>query len=121
MKSFVLFLLLGGAASLSGAQAQNSLANTAWQGQANVPDEAIHLAAGMLAAGFMSVVGTMWSISDMDGPIVAETFYSTLRENIEAGKKESVAHAIHIAVMQLRKLVGYNDFLRWVPFVHYGR
>ncbi|GAB3642551.1 hypothetical protein [Spirosoma arcticum] len=40
MKSFILFLLLGGAASLSGVHAQNSLANTAWQGQANVPDEA---------------------------------------------------------------------------------
>jgi hypothetical protein len=40
MKSFILFLLLSGAVSLSGAHAQNSLANTAWQGQANVPDEA---------------------------------------------------------------------------------
>lgn len=34
MRSFILFLLFGGAASLSGAQAQNSLANTAWQGTA---------------------------------------------------------------------------------------
>ena len=33
-------------------------------GNPTVPDEAVHLAAGMLAAGHISVVGTMWSISN---------------------------------------------------------
>jgi CHAT domain-containing protein len=48
------------------------------QGDMERPDEALHLAATMLYAGFKSVVGTMWSMGDVDGPIVAGTVYSEL-------------------------------------------
>lgn len=34
------------------------------KGDANQPDQAIHLAATMLYAGFKSIVGTMWSVDD---------------------------------------------------------
>ncbi|KAF8597857.1 hypothetical protein BDV93DRAFT_406934, partial [Ceratobasidium sp. AG-I] len=34
------------------------------KGHHRMPDEAIHLAAGMLVAGYPSVIATMWSISD---------------------------------------------------------
>ena len=34
------------------------------KGDANQPDQAIHLAATMLYAGFKSIVGTMWSVYD---------------------------------------------------------
>jgi CHAT domain-containing protein len=30
------------------------------QGDANAPDQAVHLAASMLFCGFWSVIGTMW-------------------------------------------------------------
>ena len=39
------------------------------------PDEAIHLASAMQFAGFRSVIGTMWSVSDSLAPKVASTFY----------------------------------------------
>jgi CHAT domain-containing protein len=43
------------------------------QGDMEQPDEAIHLAAAILYAGFKSVVATMWSMGDIDGPLVAKT------------------------------------------------
>ncbi|KIK60970.1 hypothetical protein GYMLUDRAFT_73723 [Collybiopsis luxurians FD-317 M1] len=86
-----------------------------------VPDEAVHLVAGMLIAGFRSVVGTMWSIGDRDAPVVADAFYSTLRQDIEAGGNVRVAYALHESVKQLRMRVGDREFLKWVPFVHFGQ
>lgn len=90
-------------------------------GNETVPDEAIHLAASMLAAGFSSVVGTMWSISDDDAPSVADAFYSALRWNTRDGGDVRAAYALHAAVRGLRQKVGEKEFLRWVPFVHFGR
>ncbi|KAF6745227.1 CHAT domain-containing protein [Ephemerocybe angulata] len=43
-------------------------------GQDKLSDEAVHLAAGMLAAGYRRVVGTMWSIGDLAAHNVAITF-----------------------------------------------
>jgi len=90
-------------------------------GDKKLPDEAMHLAASFLAVGYRSVVGTMWSIDDNDAPEVAETFYSKLQTMHEEGKDRlSVAYALHEAVKQLRKEIGECNFLRWVPFVHFG-
>lgn len=44
------------------------------KGDSTLPEEAVHLAAGMLMAGYGSIVATMWSIQDDDAPIVAEKF-----------------------------------------------
>ena len=41
-------------------------------------DEAIHIAAGMLFAGYGGVIGTMWSISDRLAPDVARDVYEEL-------------------------------------------
>ncbi|KIJ41389.1 hypothetical protein M422DRAFT_255580 [Sphaerobolus stellatus SS14] len=74
-------------------------------GDEKLPDEAVHLAAGMLAVGFPSVVGTMWSIGDNDAPIVAEAFYSSLLKNKVNSEGSDgrlrVAYALHEAVKQL--------------------
>ncbi|KAG9125055.1 hypothetical protein FRC07_009145 [Ceratobasidium sp. 392] len=40
-------------------------------GDAALPDEAVHLAAGLLFAGYPTVIATMWSIQDQDAPLVA--------------------------------------------------
>jgi hypothetical protein len=63
------------------------------KGDAEQPDQVMHLAAAMLFAGFKSVVATMWSVGlskcavmmhltqvcrsmdDADGPLLAEWFY----------------------------------------------
>jgi CHAT domain-containing protein len=43
-------------------------------GADDLPDEAIHLAAGMLAAGYQSVIATLWSVQDDLASQVAEDF-----------------------------------------------
>ncbi|KAJ3505773.1 hypothetical protein NLJ89_g7243 [Agrocybe chaxingu] len=44
----------------------------------DVPDEALNLAAAMLYARFQSVIGTMWTMNDNDGPEVARMIYEEL-------------------------------------------
>jgi len=99
-------------------------------GDVNIPEESVHLAAGMLAVGYRGVIGTMWSIHDEDAPLVADQFYrhflgttSDASDQDESDSKASVgkaAHALHEAVKVLRGKVGESNFARWVPFVHFG-
>ena len=89
------------------------------KGDSGLPEEAIHLAAGMLMAGYGSVVGTMWSIRDDDAPIIAGKFYKYLID--EAGGDSSrAAYALHDAVAYLRNIRGESNFASWVPFIHLG-
>ncbi|KAI0319918.1 TPR-like protein [Amylostereum chailletii] len=88
-------------------------------GDERLLEEAVHLAAGMLMAGYRSVIATMWSIKDADAPIVAEEFYSRLMEE-GGGDGRKVAYALHDAVKRLRDQVGEEAFDRWVPFIHLG-
>ncbi|KZV93488.1 hypothetical protein EXIGLDRAFT_717092 [Exidia glandulosa HHB12029] len=89
-------------------------------GDEKVPDEAVHLAAGMLAVGYRSVVATMWSIGDNHAPLVAGEFYKALlAQHAEDGKTDG-ARALHAAVATLRKQVGEDQIAKWAPFVHYG-
>jgi len=88
-------------------------------GDSELPGEAIHFAAGMLNAGYGSVVGTMWSIGDDDAPIVAERFYKYLTEEA-GGDSGRAAYALHHAVAQLREIRGENNIARWAPFIHLG-
>ncbi|TDL18329.1 hypothetical protein BD410DRAFT_775091 [Rickenella mellea] len=82
------------------------------------PEEAIHLAAGMLVAGFKGVIGTTWSIRDNDAPFVADKVYGQLLKNGEpSGVHPAVA--LHEAVQELRKRSGPN-FSSWVPFIYMG-
>ncbi|QRW10030.1 CHAT domain protein [Ceratobasidium sp. AG-Ba] len=88
-------------------------------GDRSLPDEATHLAAGMLVAGFPSVIATMWSIKDDDAPLIADIVYSEL---LKDGKMDHTraARALHKAVNELRERVGEKEFWRWAPFVHIG-
>ena len=89
------------------------------KGDSKLPEEAIHLAAGMLMAGYRSVVGTMWSIRDDDAPIIAEKFYKYLIDEA-GGDSSGAAYALHNAVAHLRDIRGENNFASWVPFIHLG-
>ena len=90
-------------------------------GDMTLPDEAVHLAAGMLAAGCKSVIGTMWSINDDDAPVVADEVYRRLKEGFVPGEgKLRSAYALHEAMRVLRERVGEQNFIRWVPYVHFG-
>ncbi|KAF8492717.1 hypothetical protein JB92DRAFT_3127719 [Gautieria morchelliformis] len=95
-------------------------------GDKTLPDEAIHLASTLLFAGFQGVVATMWSISDEDGPKVADAFYEYLyrkKPSAIAGMFQpdtrEAARALYVAIDKLRS-EGVS-FKRWVPFIHMGR
>ncbi|KAI0084232.1 CHAT domain-containing protein [Irpex rosettiformis] len=90
-------------------------------GDEKLSEEAVHLAAGMLNAGYKSVIGTMWSISDYIAPEVMRVFYTVMAEQVKAGGELHPAYALHEAMKALHnKPGGVDDFIRWVPFVHFG-
>ncbi|KAG8689011.1 hypothetical protein FRC11_004297, partial [Ceratobasidium sp. 423] len=88
-------------------------------GDKDLPDEAVHLASGMLTAGYPSVIATMWSVMDADAPFVADKVYGEL---LKGGKmrRGNVAEALHKATAALRDMVGPKNFPRWVPYIHVG-
>jgi hypothetical protein len=111
-------------------------------GAENLPDEAMHLAASLLFAGFQGVVATMWqvifilfprcltyckccrSIADEDGPKIADRFYEYLFRSVLTNTRAypdttDAAHALHHAVAKLRADSNCS-FKRWVPFIHMG-
>lgn len=94
-------------------------------GDIELPNESVHLTAGMLVSGFPSVVGTMWSIGDSDAPVIVEAFYARLwKEEVDLkwGKRPDASSALQWAVQDLRKMVGNSEsgLVKWVPFVHFG-
>ncbi|KDR66746.1 hypothetical protein GALMADRAFT_80422 [Galerina marginata CBS 339.88] len=98
-------------------------------GDEKLSEEAVHLAAGMLAAGYRGVVATMWSIQDRYGPKIAEDFYEYLvrrRAEDDTGSErlsgDRAARALHYATQQMRKTLGDSEesLLTWVPYVHFG-
>ncbi|KAJ6556003.1 CHAT domain-containing protein [Mycena capillaripes] len=80
------------------------------KGDKRVPDEAMHLAATLLFAGFRGVVATMWAMNDLDGPKIADTFYEHLFKNCDPNSDPPVlpdltqaAKALHVALAKLRE------------------
>jgi CHAT domain-containing protein len=97
-------------------------------GDEKLSEEAVHLAAGMLAAGYYGVVATMWSISDKHGPEVAEDFYANLiihgakLRRLSTFSSEDAAYALHHALQKLQKKLDNSELslLIWIPYVHFG-
>ena len=93
-------------------------------GDPKIPEESMHLAAGMLAVGYKGVIATMWSIRDDDAPLVVEAYYRRLlevRAEGTVGRGETgAAYALHEATGRLRESVGVREFARWAPFMHFG-
>ncbi|KAJ7442391.1 CHAT domain-containing protein, partial [Mycena galericulata] len=87
-------------------------------GDAGLVNESFHLSGGFIAAGFRSVVGTMWSMNDADGPTVAEILYAHLFREGQQPQASDAAEALQLAVNELkRQKVPYE---RWLPFIHTG-
>ncbi|KAF8555036.1 TPR-like protein [Imleria badia] len=101
----------GGLAFLSACQTA--------MGDEHLSDEAIHIAAGMLFAGYGGVIGTMWSISDELAPEVARDVYAQLFRNDTRPDYREAARALHDAIMRLRES-GEASFVTWLPFIHVG-
>jgi len=88
-------------------------------GNEKLSEEATHLAAGMVSAGYRSVIATMWSISDKQAPLLADDVYSELLKDGEPDSTRA-AYALHHAVKSLRQRTGESSFLSWVPYIHVG-
>ncbi|KAG8741280.1 hypothetical protein FRC10_003028 [Ceratobasidium sp. 414] len=89
-------------------------------GDHDLPDEAVHLAAGMIMAGYRRVIATMWSIEDKDAPLVADRFYEYMLDE-SVPNRNKAAKALHYAVGCLRAEVGVKEFARWAPYIHIGQ
>ncbi|KIM88292.1 hypothetical protein PILCRDRAFT_771082 [Piloderma croceum F 1598] len=91
-------------------------------GDEKLSEEAVHLAAGLLLAGYRGVIATMWSIKDEDAPVIADHVYSELFSDAEPDSTKA-ALALHHAVKRLHEMKGDKGdlaFLSWVPFIHVG-
>ncbi|KAF8553218.1 hypothetical protein OG21DRAFT_1274070 [Imleria badia] len=99
----------GGLAFLSACQTA--------MGDERLSDEAIHVAAGMLFAGYGGAVGTMWSISDKLAPDVARDVYTQLFRNGTRPDYREAARALHDAIGRLRDRRNI-PFHIWLPFIH---
>ena len=85
-----------------------------------MPNESVHLAAGLQFLGFRGVIGTMWSVKDEDAFYVAKAVYEQLLGNgPSCATASDAALALHLAVCRLRdeKKV---PLAQWVPFIHFG-
>jgi CHAT domain-containing protein len=85
-------------------------------GGADLPDEAITLAAALQYTGFRHVIATLWSVGDEHAAQVATDVYTMLAGGgrLDAGRS---AAALHRAVRALRERAPLSA---WTPFVHLG-
>jgi CHAT domain-containing protein len=88
-------------------------------GDESLSEEAVHIAGGMLLAGYRGVVATMWSIQDDLAPEVTNEFYGHIMEDGERPDNRKTAEALHMSVQKIRKKSGVN-LQDWIPFVHLG-
>ncbi|CAE6432828.1 unnamed protein product [Rhizoctonia solani] len=87
------------------------------KGDRILPDEAVHLASGMLMTGYSSVIATMWSILDGPAVNVANLVYKRLLVDDRMDCSNS-AVALHSALDGLRKEGALLP--DWISFVHFG-
>ena len=91
-------------------------------GDARVPDEAVHLAAGVQFAGARAALATLWPVDDRASAFVTERLYAQLMPGGDGGRAEPdarrAAEALHEAVGEMKR--ARRPMVLWVPFVHYG-
>lgn len=88
-------------------------------GDTSLPDECIHLAAGMQFGGVGSVIGTMWSVMDRVAATAASKVYGHLfRNGIGNVNMAEGAEALHEAIIEMRQKKLPLTYI--VPFIHLG-
>lgn len=87
-----------------------------------LPDEAVHLATGFQAAGFRSIVATLWPVRDEDAARVAEQVYDRLvtgGAGASGSEPPSAAEALRLAASEV--MAAHPDEpSRWAGFYHQG-
>jgi CHAT domain-containing protein len=69
-------------------------------------DEAIHLAAALMLAGYRQVIATLWPVNDQSTAVLVTEFYRLLAERLDP------ATAVHQACRQLRDATA-RDLAEW--------
>jgi CHAT domain-containing protein len=88
-------------------------------GDEKLSEEAVHIAGGMLLAGYRGIVATMWSIQDELAPEVTDEFYAHIMQYDQRPNNRKAAEALHLAVQKLRQKENL-PLTAWIPFVHLG-
>lgn len=90
-------------------------------------DEAIHMTGACQLAGFPTVIGTLWHVSDMFSAMVAENFYRALLTDPSQVDFTKSARALHFAVRKVMKdnnpsptSTRVPSPITWAPYVHVG-
>ncbi|KAG1888228.1 CHAT domain-containing protein [Suillus subluteus] len=88
-------------------------------GDEKIPDEVIHLAAGLQFSGFKSVVGTLWEVDDAVARHVVEAFYENMFKNLDQGVMDctKAAWALNKATYAVKKKVPLEQR---IGFIHIG-
>ncbi|KIJ58219.1 hypothetical protein HYDPIDRAFT_103094, partial [Hydnomerulius pinastri MD-312] len=87
-------------------------------GDRSTPDEVIHLAAGMQFAGFKSVIGTMWKVSDELAQHVVKRFYEQMFK-VKQPSYKYAAVCLNNAVIEVGK-AGLVPLEQRIVFMHIG-
>ncbi|MBT2422853.1 CHAT domain-containing protein [Streptomyces sp. ISL-22] len=87
-------------------------------GAVNLPDEAMHLASTLQAAGYRHAIATMWEVQDGSAADVAARVYATLT-GTGVPDAAGAARALHAAVAAQR-VQDPTDPLRWAAYLHVG-
>lgn len=89
-------------------------------GDKSLEEEAVHIAAGMMLAGYRGVIATMWTINDEVAVKVASETYRRLFKEYGADSTQA-AEALHYAVKKVCKDASENlPLFSWLPFIHMG-
>ncbi|BCJ76947.1 hypothetical protein CS0771_64910 [Catellatospora sp. IY07-71] len=87
-------------------------------GGANLPDEAITLAAALHYTGYRHVIATLWSIWDDEAAQIAKEVYEAVAHG-GVLRADLAAEALHHAVRRLRDRHRDRPSV-WTPFAHTG-
>jgi CHAT domain-containing protein len=88
-------------------------------GSTSLPSEFVHIAASLQFAGFRGVAGTMWSVVDDAGPLVASEFYKSLLNGDASPDPSKAAVALNKACNVLRHQSA-RPVAEWACFIHFG-
>lgn len=96
-------------------------------GSGILPDQAVHLAAGMQFLGFNTVIATLWRIADELAPQIAKQFYTHLLKTDHDHDNPCVQQlgrdaglALHEAINNVLESDKSISLWDWVPYVHIG-
>ncbi|MEV7177809.1 CHAT domain-containing protein [Kitasatospora sp. NPDC093679] len=82
----------------------------------DLADESVSVASAFQLSGFRQVIGSLWTVEDAMGPLLARAVYRLLASPDTRG----AARALHRALAELRTHPRYREPLYWASVIHIG-